>query len=289
MHSYTIRAGLIRSGDAWQSRIEFPSRAGRIIVAATVPREAVLALRDHLRAALRDPSRSYSRSLDAAMRASGDEVSGIWDTLRGLIRTGISALPIPGAGLLAQGVDALGNVIQRRVSRPAAAPPRPAAAPAPAPAPGPYALGGQVTAQAAPAGLPGLAGLLAQLGLGGASPEAAMGALSGLASALQASRAAQAMPAPAPAPFSLFGGSPQSTLPGFLRGLVGASDAEIGVQLFDVVGGTDDPDPATMTPQWWELTRAARDPRVAEAFQAARALHAWMHEHPLRPVTGRRR
>lgn len=280
MHAYTIRAGLIRSGDAWQSRVEFPSRAGRIIVSATVPREAVLALRDHLRAALRDPSRSYSRSLDAAMRASGDEVSGIWDTLRGLIRTGISALPIPGAGLLAQGVDALGNVIQRRVSRPAARAPAPAA---PAPAPAPAAL----PAPAPSAGLPGLAGLLAQLGLGGASPEAAMGSLAGLASALQAARAAQAMPAP-PAPFNIFGGSPQSTLPGFLRGLVGASDAEIGVQLFDVVGGTDDPDPATMTPQWWELTRAARDPRVAEAFQAARALHAWMHEHPLRPVARRR-
>lgn len=119
-----------------------------------------------------------------------------------------------------------------------------------------------------------------------------MGSLAGLASALQAARAAQAMPAPvaAFAPFNLFGGSSsQSTLPGFLRGLVGASDAEIGLSLYDLVGGTDDPDPAMMTPQWWELTRAARDPRVAEAFQAARALHAWMHEHPLRPVTGRRR
>lgn len=277
MHSYTIRAGLIRSGDAWQSRVEFPSRGGRIIVSATVPREAVLALRDHLRAALRDPSRSYARSLDAAMRASGDEVAGIWDTLRGLIRTGISALPIPGAGLIAQGIDALGNVIQRRVQRPTPQAPAAPAAPAPAALPAP----------APSAGLPGLAGLLAQLGLGGASPEAAMGSLAGLASALQAARAAQAMPAPAPA-FSLFGPA-QSTLPGFLRGLVGASDAEIGLALYDLVGGTDDPDPAMMTPQWWELTRAARDPRVAEAFEAARALHAWMHEHPLRPVTGRRR
>ena len=129
MHAYTIRAGLIRSGDAWQSRVEFPSRAGRIIVSATVPRAAVLALRDHLRAALRDPSRSYGRSLDAAMRSRGEEVSGIWDTLGPLVRAGVSLLPIPGAGLLAQGVDALGNVISQRAERKPAAPPR---APAPA-------------------------------------------------------------------------------------------------------------------------------------------------------------
>jgi hypothetical protein len=62
-------------------------------------------------------------------------------------------------------------------------------------------------------------------------------------------------------------------LPPFLRGLVGAADAEIGAPLFDVVG-------ATVAQE--ELLRAARDPRVAEAFAAARALHAWMHEHPYR-------
>lgn len=119
-----------------------------------------------------------------------------------------------------------------------------------------------------------------------------MGALSGLASALAAARASTAMPpAPAPAPaFNLFGPAAGATpLPAFLRGLVGASDAVCGLELVDVVGGSDDPDEG-MPQSWRELCRHARDPRVAEAFAAARALHAWMHEHPLqRPVRRRGR
>jgi hypothetical protein len=108
-----------------------------------------------------------------------------------------------------------------------------------------------------------------------------MGALSGAATATQAAQLASALPglfgAVAPATGGgLFGLAPAASMPvpNFLRGLVGASDALVGDAMFDVVGEA----PAAHR----ELLRAARDPRVAEAFEAARALHSWMHEHPLR-------
>lgn len=281
MPTYEIRAGLTRDRNVWRSSIIVPTRAGEIVFTAAVPHEAVQVLRRHFQRALRDPGVDVSGACCGELANVGDEVAGIWDTIRGLVRTGISALPIPGAGLIAQGVDALGNIIGRR--RAAAAP-----RPAPAPAPVPQALPAP-TAPAAPGGLPGLAAMLAQFGLGGIPPQALMGALASTAASLQAARTARSAPQvfapslPAGAgggAFNLFGGAPAASmpLPNFLGGLVGAGDALIGAEMFDVVGGTLD----DLPPHVAEWERLGRDPRVREALHAARALHAWMHEHPLR-------
>ena len=130
MPQYTIRAG--RQGDAYRAAIMLPSRHGEIVVSASVPFAATRELQQYLRAALLSDSVGcgcVGGIADVAQLAHAQGVGGIWETVGPLAQAGISAIPIPGAGLLAQALPALMDLFGAGPPPPRFDPNRPATLP----------------------------------------------------------------------------------------------------------------------------------------------------------------
>lgn len=130
-HTYTIRAG--RQGDAYRTAILLPSRHGEIVFSASVPHAAMRALQQHLRTALLSEDVGcgcVGGVADVAELAHAHGVGGIWETVAPLAQAGISALPIPGAGLLGQALPALLDLFGAGPPPPRFDPNRPATLPA---------------------------------------------------------------------------------------------------------------------------------------------------------------
>ena len=243
---YTVRAGRL-GNDGYRAALMFPTRYGNVIFSAEVPQGAVACMREHLRRALREASVSgaddFLPAVGEACGATGDEIAGIWDTIAPWVSRGIRMLPIPGAGLISTGVDALTGLLQSRAQR-AAAPQRPAGAPA-APRP---------AVAVAPA-LPAAAASLAGLARGAVSPAQLAPQLAAAAALGGALRAAP----------SVFG-SAAPDLVALTRGILDAGDTVSGAEL-------------GMPALQERLARseALGDPRIAEYLRAARNLHAAWH------------
>lgn len=328
-HTYSIRAG--RKGDTYRAAIMLPSQHGEVIFSAAVPTAAMIALRDHLRTALLSTDVGcgcVGGVADVAELAHAQGVGGIWETVAPLAQAGISAIPIPGAGILAQALPALVNLFGGGPPPPRFDPNRPATLP-PGGSPenlrrilqfvgvregmprdeaarrlsagranrwnrtdfddaehleqaleaGPVNVA-RLVARAAPGApppvamarpvaparfdgpaLPAQASALAQLATGALAPEQAAAQLAGNAALLGASQALRTAP-------SLFVDAPDFAA--LMRGTLDAGDTLVGGELLGV---------PTLVQRLARSERAAmRNPRVAQYLDAARGLHAWMHE-----------